>query len=428
MTNTRSIHKATALVILGALLVSQRSFPQPQDFPHKYVDYTIETKNAVQPFAKVDAKAAGIDPAALERLVKRAEETHSDALVILKDGKLVGDWRFGKPAEPIEVMSVSKSVASLAVGNLLYKGKIRSLDELVSTYLPEWREGPKKAVTLRHLLNHTSGLQANPNAQEVYESKDIVKLALDAGLVKEPGTEFFYNNKAVNLLGAIVEKASGKKLDEYMRDEVFAPLGITRFSWMRDAAGNPHVMAGAKLDALDLAKLGQLMLDGGVYQGRRIVSAEWAREAVTAAQSLNPTGGLLWWVVPEWEKRRFDDELFETWRQGGADPAFLEKMETFRGKELEMETFLGEMERIFGAGQGMPAYMMNIRAKGLRGPKTLVGPTLGFNANGYLGQFIVALTGPRLVVVRQIRQESFQSEADGFAEITKLARELAPKG
>lgn len=300
MRKPHSIRKATALMIFGALLVSQRASTQPTDFPHKYVDYTIETKNAVQPFPKVDAKAAGIDPAALERLLKRAEETHTDALVILKDGKLVGDWRFGKTAEPIEVMSVAKSVASLAIGNLLYKSKIRSLDEPVSTFLPEWKEGPKKAVTIRHLLNHTSGLQANPNAQEVYQSKDIVKLALDAGLAKEPGTDFFYNNKAVNLLGAVVEKAAGKKLDEYMRDEVYAPLGITRFSWMRDEAGNPHVMAGVKLDALDAAKLGQLMLDGGVYQGRRIVSAEWAREAVTAAQSLNPTGGLLWWVVPEW--------------------------------------------------------------------------------------------------------------------------------
>lgn len=428
MKNQHPIRTATAVMLLGALLCVQPGSTQPTDFPHKYADYTIEAQSAAQPFPKVDAKAAGIDPAALERLVKRAEETHSDSLVILKDGKLVGEWRFGKPAEPIEAMSVTKSVASLAVGSLLHQGKLRSLDEPASTFLPEWKEGPKKAVTIRHLLNHTSGLQANPNAQEVYESKDIVKLALDAGLAKEPGTEFFYNNKAVNLLGAVVEKAAGKKLDEYMRDEVFAPLGVTRFSWMRDPAGNPHVMAGVKLDALDMAKIGQLMLDGGVYQGRRIVSAEWAREAVTAAQSLNATGGLLWWVVPEWEKRRFDDELFETWHQGGVDPAFLEKMAPFRGRELEMEGFLAEMERIFGAGQGIPAYMTNIRAKGLRGPKTLVGPTLGFNANGYLGQFILVLTGPRLVVVRQIRQESFQSEADGFAEIVKLARELVPKG
>lgn len=427
MTTKPFIRTATAVMVLGALLGVQQGSAQPRDFPHKYVDYTIETKGAAQSFPKVDAKAAGIDPAALERLVKKAEATHSDSLVILKDGKLVGDWRFGKPAEPIEAMSVTKSIASLAIGSLLHQGKIRSLDEPVSTYLPQWKEGPKKAVTIRHLLNHTSGLQANPNAQEVYQSKDIVKLALDADLAKEPGTDFFYNNKAVNLLGAIVEKASGKKLDESMRDEVFAPLGISRFSWMRDEAGNPHVMAGVKLDALDLAKIGQLMLDGGVYQGRRIVSADWAREAVQPAQTLNPTGGLLWWVTPEWEKRRFDDELFEAWRKGGVDQAILEKLAPLRGKDLEPDAMFAELDRLFGAGRGIEAYMTNIRAKGLRGPKPLVGPAVGFNANGYLGQTILVLPRQRLVVVRQIRQESFKSEADGFAEIVKLARDLTSK-
>jgi CubicO group peptidase (beta-lactamase class C family) len=423
-----SIRTATAAMFLGTLLVSQQAFPQPQDFPHKHVDYTIETKSAVQPFPKVDAKAAGIDPAALERLLKRAEETHSDALVILKDGKLVGDWRFGKPVEPIEAMSVTKSVTSLAIGNLLYKGKIRSLDEPVSTYFPEWKEGPKKAITLRHLLTHTSGLQANPTTEEIYGSPDIVKVALDADLAKEPGTDFFYNNKAVNLLGPIVEKVSGKKLDEYMRDEVFAPLGVTRFSWMRDKAGNPHVMAGVKLDALDMAKLGQLMLDGGVYQGRRIVSAEWAREAVHAAQTLYPTCGFLWWVIPEWQKRRFDDELFETWRKGGADPAFLEMMAPLRGKEVDMDALFPELDRVFGAGKGGETFMINTRGKGLPVPKPLVGPPIGFNANGYLGQMIEVLTGPRLVVVRQIRYDSYKSEADDFLELEKLVRELTPKG
>src|SRR5437868_11941475 len=82
---------------------------------HKYVDYKIPAAPALTvPFPKTDAKTAGINAAALDRLVKRAEETHSDSLVVLRDGKLVGDWRFGKPQEPIEIMSVTKSVANLA--------------------------------------------------------------------------------------------------------------------------------------------------------------------------------------------------------------------------------------------------------------------------------------------------------------------------
>jgi hypothetical protein len=132
-------------------------------------------------------------------------------------------------------------------------------------------------------------------------------------------------------------------------------------------------------------------------------------------------------VVPEWQKRRFDDELFETWRKGGVDPGILEKLAPLRGKDLEMAGLIAELDRIFGAGKGGEVYMTNILAKGLRGPKTLAGPPVGFNANGYLGQYIVVLPQQRLVVVRQIRQESFKSQADGFEEITKMARELVPK-
>ncbi len=421
---------ALTVTLAASLAAQQPAQPAPpQENPHRYVDYPIELKASPSAFEKVDPKAAGIDPAALDRLVKRAEETHSDALVILKDGKLVGDWRFGKPAEPIEVMSVTKSVVNVAIGHLAYTGKIRSLDQPLSDFFPEWKEGPRKDVTLRHVLTHTSGLRANPNAQEVYESRNVLKLALDADLAHPSGMDFFYNNKAVNLLAGVVEKASGKKLDVYMRDEVFTPLGVRHFQWMRDPASNPHVMAGLQLDALDLAKIGQLMLDGGVYLGQRdqrIVSAEWAKESVTAAQTFNPTGGLLWWVIPEWSKIQVDDAILETWRKGGSDPAFLEKIATLKGKGFSQAELFAELDRLFGAGKGLEAYMTNVRMKGLPNPKVTAGSPIGFNANGYLGQFIVVLTGPRLVVVRQIRTESHQSDADGFEEITKLARELVP--
>lgn len=418
---------ALTMILATNLAAQQPAQPAPpQENPHQYVDYPIELKASPSAFEKMDPKAAGIDPAALDRLVKRAEETHSDALVILKDGKLVGDWRFGKPAEPIEVMSVTKSVVNVAIGHLVYTGKIRSLDQPVSDFFPEWKEGPRKDVTLRHVLTHTSGLKANASAQEVYESRNVLKLALDADLAHPPATDFFYNNKAVNLLAGVVEKASGKKLDVYMRDEVFAPLGVRHFQWMRDPAGNPHVMAGLQLDALDLAKIGQLMLDGGVYRGQRIVSAEWAKESVAAAQTLNPTGGLLWWVIPEWSKIQVDDAILETWRKGGSDPAFLEKIATLKGKGFSQAELFAELDRLFGAGKGLEAYMTNVRMKGLPSPKVAAGPTIGFNANGYLGQYIVVLTAPRLVVVRQIRTESHQSDADGFEEITKLARGLVP--
>ncbi len=399
--------------------------PAPEVEHHKYVNYTIASPAKVQPFDKIDPKAAGLDPAALERLVKRAEESHSDALIVLQDGKLVGDWRFGKPAGPIEAMSVTKSIVNLAIGHLVTTGKLR-IDEPVATIYPQWKGTPKEKITVRHLLNHTSGIQANPMAQEVYLSLDLVKQALDAPLASEPGTVFFYNNKAVNLLAGIVEKVSGRKLDEYLRDEIFAPLGVTRFNWLRDPAGNPHCLAGVEIDPLNLAKIGQLMLDEGTFQGRRLVSSEWVLESVRQSDGVSKSG-LLWWPLTAWSKLEVTDETLDAWRKGGADPAFVEKMATLRGRQISSQGELATLlEGLFGESKGVEAYMVNVRGKGLPGLKSTSGPVIGFQGNGDLGQYVAVLPASRLVAVRMIRRESHAAEADGFGDFFQLVRELKP--
>ena len=415
---------AALLLLLPWTAGAQQAQPAPPAFLHEYVDYTITNPAKVQPFEKIDPKAAGIDPAALERLVKRAEETHSDALVVLQDGKLVGDWRFGKPAGPIEAMSATKSVVGLAIGRLVTTGKLRIDDPVVSLY-PEWKGTPKEKITIRNLLDHTSGLKTNPTTEEIYASRDVVKVALDAPLASPPGEVFFYNNKAVNLLAGIVEKVAGRKLDEYLRDELFTPLGLTRFSWMRDASGNPHGMAGLQIDPLDFAKIGQLMLDEGTFQGRKILTTEWVRESVPKGGSGERRSSLLWWPVESWTKLEVADETLEAWRKGGADPAFVEKMATLRGKVITDQTELIPLvDGLFGAGQGIQTYMMNVRAKGLPGLKRTSGPVVGFSANGFLGQYVAVLPASRLVVVRMVRQESFASDADNFGDFFQRVQEL----
>lgn len=417
---------AVLLLLISTAAAAQE--PQAVEVLHKYVDYTVANSAKVQPFEKIDAKAAGIDSAALERLVKRAEETHSDALVILKDGKLVGDWRFGKPARTIEAMSATKSIVSMAIGRLVTTGKLR-IDDPVATIYPAWKGTPKEKITIRHLLDHTSGLQTNPTTEEIYASRDIVTQAIDAPLASEPGAIFFYNNKAVNLLAGIVEKASGKKLDEYLRDELFGPLGMTRFSWMRDASGNPHGMAGLQIDPVDLARLGQLVLDEGTFQGRRILSPEWVRESLPKGGNGERRSSLLWWPIEAWTKLEVADETLDAWRKGGADPAFVDKMATLRGKVFtDMGELLPLVDQLFGAGQGIQAYMTNVRAKGLPGLKRTSGPVVGFSANGFLGQYVAILPASRLVVVRMIRQESFASEDDNFGGFFQRVQELVPAG
>jgi len=407
--------------------------------PHVYVNYIIPpaaSGAAASPGASgapapapppfPDAASAGVDASVLTHLMLRAQLFHSDAVVILKDGRLVADGRFNQPAGLIEVSSITKSIAGLAIGRLLYTGKIRSLDEPVATWYPEWRQGPKAAITLRQLMNHTSGIAAHPTPEEVYASADLVRQALAADLAYPPGSHFFYNNKAVNLLAGIVEKASGRKLDEYARDELFAPLGIRGFAWMRDPAGNPHVLAGLQLEARDLARIGQLMLDDGVYDHRRLLAADFVRDSVHAAQPYSPTGGLLWWVIPEWTSLVIDQPLLETWRHGGADPAFLAALAPLAGREIPRQELFTALDRAFGHDKALNLWVENVPARNLPTPKVATGPPVGFDANGALGQYLVVFPAARLVAVRQVRQRPHRSSGDDFEEFPDLVRALVP--
>ncbi|MBS1489033.1 MAG: serine hydrolase [Bacteroidetes bacterium] len=173
-----------------------------------------------------------IDKAALDTLLKAAKQTQTDGLVIYQDGKLYGEYYFGKEPKKIEAMSSTKSIVNLAIGKLITDGLLTSIDQPVYEFYPEWKQGMKKDITIRHLLNHTSGMQNFPNTNiEIYPSPNFVNLALAAELTDKPGTKFSYNNKAVNLLGGIVKVLTRKRVDNYLYEKIFEPLGINDFDW-----------------------------------------------------------------------------------------------------------------------------------------------------------------------------------------------------
>lgn len=242
-------------------------------------------------------------------MIAEAQKAYLDGLVIWKNGRLYGEWYFGKRPEKIEAMSVTKSVVSLAIGRLLTEGKIKSLDQPVWEFYPEWKQGRKQKITIRHLLNHTSCLQNVSGADvEIYPSPDFVQLAPAAELSCEPGSAFSYNSKAVNLLSGIVQRASGKRMNLYIRDALFAPLGITDFSWTLDKAGNPHTMAGLQILPDDLAKLGQLVLNRGKWNSQALIAESYFDEALGPGQELEPTSGLLWWLLHDRVSYVIDDD------------------------------------------------------------------------------------------------------------------------
>lgn len=353
-------------------------------------------------------EAEGIRTEALKQLLQGAEASHSSAVVILKNGKLVGEWSFGKAPARIEAMSVTKSIAGLAVLKLLADGRIPSLDVPLYTYLPEWNQGRKKDITLRHLLTHTSGLQANRTTEEIYRSPDFVKLALAAELSEPPGTVLRYNNKAVNLLGAIVQKVSGQRLDRYLGEALFKPMGITDFTWTLDDAGNPHVMSGLQLRPMDLAKLGQLLADGGMWQGRRLLPADLVKQATTPGEGVFAGSGLLWWPQAAWERLTVDDALLAKWKQAGVPDSLLQDMAPLKGRTFDSRPAYFE-----ALGARMPAIQKEVLGRNLKPATVEKGPLVGFNANGDLGQYLVVIPEQRLVAVRMFTPpEEMQTRPD----------------
>ncbi len=371
--------------------------------------------------------AAGIDPRALAALLERAAATHSGALVLLRDGKLVGEWYFGRRSRRFEAMSASKSIVGLAIGLLIDGGELRSIDQPVREFFPEWSQGKKRGITIRQLLSHTSGLQTEATTEgEIGPSPDLVRLALAAELDDPPGTRFTYNNKAVNLLPAIVEVVSGQRMDRFLAARLFGPLGITEVDWKLDDAGHPFGMSGLQIHPLDLAKIGQLMLERGLWRGRSVLSADWIARSIEPSQSFLPTCGLLWWRKPQREVMVFTREVFDRLAAGGLARPALEKLADLEGRELSKDALIREVTKRLGEDGFIDFLERNNRSN--TGLRRDVPPYDGFAAEGDLGQYLLVMPSRRLVAVRMTDAYDMPSDELYFSDFVTLVRALVPPG
>jgi CubicO group peptidase (beta-lactamase class C family) len=260
-----------------------------------------------------DATKLGLDAKALAALVAAARAAYSDALVILKDGKVVCERTFGHPGGRIETMSVTKFVTAIGIAMLLEEGKIASLDTPLSSLFPSWNKGMEAKVTLRHLLTHTSGIRHEKMATTLNKQEDRVRYVLGNGVATEPGTQHTYNNDAVALLGGIFPIASGKQADEYLAKRLFQPLGIKDWSWGRDGKGTACTYAELRLSARDLARIGKLVADRGRVGSRTVVSEEWLDKLAEPATRLKGDQGLLWRLLLDDKGKRAEGVYHTGW-------------------------------------------------------------------------------------------------------------------
>lgn len=240
-----------------------------------------------------DPASVGVDGRTLDRIILAAEDEHSDALVIVSEGKLVCERYFGRAPTPMSLQSITKAVTSLAIGLLVDQGKIDSIDQPLSRWFPEFTSGWRARVTLRHILTHTSGLDPG-SGEELNGAADRVAYARAAAAVSPPGTEYVYNNRAMQLLSAVIAQAAGAQAATYLGTQLFEPLGIDDATWSGDAVGSTPTYGGLNMKALDLAVLGQMLVDGGVWRGTQVVPGNWVSQVSEPPLPRFPDVGLGW--------------------------------------------------------------------------------------------------------------------------------------
>ncbi len=254
----------------------------------------------------------GMDSAKLGIAVEFIQERLPDAysLLVIKDGYLVFEkyFRQGSPDRIAVIHSVTKSFTSALIGIAIDRGYLKSVDQRVFDFFPEyvtddldWR---KKEIRLKHLLTMSAGLQWNDWGPELWDwvaSLDWGEYTLQLPQEDYPGNVFNYNSSLSHLLSIIIEKSTKISTLEFADQHLFKPLGIRQRHWNNDPQGYYTGGFGLSLTARDLAKLGFLYLNNGYWDGQSIVSEHWVQASTRhrwhAHRVYGPTGyGYQWWV------------------------------------------------------------------------------------------------------------------------------------
>jgi len=232
------------------------------------------------------------------------------SLLVFRNGKLVTESYLKDEEDRTRadaIWSCTKQVNGIITGIAIHQGFIESVTDPVSKYFPGYiADNPEKAgLTLEHLLTMNSGTTfengALPDVFRQRTTDNSVKYALDMDLAHEPGTYFWYNDGDPQVVSGIVQQATGKTLDEYGKEVLFDPLGITNLKWERYPDGVTLGAFGILTTAREMAKIAQCVLDSGRYNNMQVIPQEWLKEMLSvkvpdAHEDL--AFGYYWWSDP----------------------------------------------------------------------------------------------------------------------------------
>jgi Beta-lactamase len=220
----------------------------------------------------------------IEAAEKSKNELHS--FIFLRHGKVIAEgwWDPYKSTLRQTLYSTSKTFTSTAVGFAVSENKLKLTDKVISFFpndLPGSISPFLAALTVRDVLIMADGMDPDPTHDVASKNHNWVKGFLATPIIYKPGTVFLYNSMGSFMLSAIVQKVSGQKLIDYLKHRLFDPLGISGMDWEENLLGVNTGGWGLRLRTEDMAKMGQLYLQKGIWNGNQVVPAAWIEEATT---------------------------------------------------------------------------------------------------------------------------------------------------
>ncbi|MES2331505.1 MAG: serine hydrolase [Bacteroidota bacterium] len=236
-------------------------------------------------------------------------------LMIRNDSVLVEKyWDGYNDSSLSNSFSMAKSITSLLLGVALKEGKIKSLQEPVGNYLPEFTTGEKAKIKIIDLLTMSSGSDWNESymnpfsvTTEAYYGSDVYKTATGVSVIKPAGTFYSYKSGDTQLLGLVLEKATGRTLSDYAAEKLWQPMGAEHPAlWSTDhEKGNEKAYCCFNSNTRDFARIGKLMLDSGKWNGTAIIDSNYYLNSIKACGIKDKDGlncdyyGYQWWLDPE---------------------------------------------------------------------------------------------------------------------------------
>jgi len=265
------------------------------------------------PFGVAKPEELGVKSEAIKSVIRDIREENKldlHSFLMLRNGKLIWEEYFRKnEADALHVLfSVTKSFTSTAIGMVQEEGLL-SIDDSIQSFFPEYKdvinEKNNTPVTLRHLLMMGSGYKNDEGSMHL--ACNAVKTGLGQPLIHEPGTAFDYYTLGSHLLSGAFSKVKPEGMHKYLRKNLFDPMGFGESHWNVDFwnVNIPLGGWGLYLSAYDMARLGQLYLQNGVWQGKQLVPSAYVKEATSKqidnSSRVDVTENDQWWVErPDW--------------------------------------------------------------------------------------------------------------------------------